>query len=573
MADKITRELQCAGTHRSALPADPALEQILAQLKIQPDNRNLLERAGLRLMELQMYREAGEYFSALLALFPFYGSAFLNRGLCHLVCWRYEEAASDLEVGVHHFPENWRAWFELGVSYLLGRNYDRAASILAFACRIAASEQELMTGTLWRWRALRRCGKMVEASAVLEELHPSLDTSFSHSAVHMNVGLLCGWITPEQIEEQLSRSDLPLADSIALRYNLQFYLMARGEAQAAAELLQQILASGDMTENTPHGCITGYRQLEYMAALNDAIERKIPVRKYLRTRKSMLNRQPSLIPREEQVVTWERCTISVSDTVRKCRQTIANQPQDPTAWIRYGKALASVGLLREAVEAYSHSLQLDPFRWEAYLERGHCQMNRWYLREACSDLVLADRYKPDEWSVLYHLGICYYLLRDYAGAERVLNKGLALSGSLMLRSACVSWLWRSLIRQEKYPAAEALLNSMPVVSDEACDSQIYFYESLLNRGLMTPEEVLKESSRGYRMDLVSIYYELSFYHRLHGNPSESDACLKKVLDMRFDFEKMQYGVLYAFPMFGFLAAVVDARKLGRNVEEILTADP
>ena len=75
-----------------------------------------------------------------------------------------------------------------------------------------------------------------------------------------------------------------------------------------------------------------------------------------------------------------------------------------------GCAHANLQQLSPAIEALSGCLQLEPTRWQAYLQRGHCYLASQKWEEARTDYEQARALQPEDHDVAIALGR-YYLMR------------------------------------------------------------------------------------------------------------------------------------------------------------------
>ena len=116
-----------------------------------------------------------------------------------------------------------------------------------------------------------------------------------------------------------------------------------------------------------------------------------------------------MVEKTYQVETIERTENPLSDAVLAVDKKIAEDPKNADLWMERGLRLAEQQLMREAVEAFSKAISLDPFQGIYYRHRAHRYLSCWRFQDACADFTLASRLIPDNWDVWYHLGLSHYL--------------------------------------------------------------------------------------------------------------------------------------------------------------------
>lgn len=108
-----------------------------------------------------------------------------------------------------------------------------------------------------------------------------------------------------------------------------------------------------------------------------------------------------LAPKEHQVADPIRTPGPYPDAVAEIDEKLKADPKNADLWMQRGLALAGGFYMREAVEAYSRAIELDPFKGILYRHRGHRHISCWEFEEAAADFVMASRLIPDNWDVWY----------------------------------------------------------------------------------------------------------------------------------------------------------------------------
>ena len=101
----------------------------------------------------------------------------------------------------------------------------------------------------------------------------------------------------------------------------------------------------------------------------------------------------------------ERSDIELAPELIEIQEKIKQDKHNSQLWFDLGQAYKAQNLCREAVEALSMCLSFDPFNAQAYRYKGHYNINIGRFEEAASDLMLASRLDPSDWSIWYHLGL------------------------------------------------------------------------------------------------------------------------------------------------------------------------
>ena len=78
-----------------------------------------------------------------------------------------------------------------------------------------------------------------------------------------------------------------------------------------------------------------------------------------------------IVKKDYQVRCPQRTQVELSDEVKAIDEKLKATPNDADLWMERGLALAGQKLMREAVEAYSKAISLDPFKGIYYRHRAH----------------------------------------------------------------------------------------------------------------------------------------------------------------------------------------------------------
>ena len=89
-----------------------------------------------------------------------------------------------------------------------------------------------------------------------------------------------------------------------------------------------------------------------------------------------------------EVMLGERSPIERSEKVESLALRLSSEPENADLWMEYGLALSEQFLFREAVEAYSKAIALEPFCGIYYRHRGHRHISCREYEEAAADFTV-----------------------------------------------------------------------------------------------------------------------------------------------------------------------------------------
>lgn len=250
-----------------------------------------------------------------------------------------------------------------------------------------------------------------------------------------------------------------------------------------------------------------------------------------------------------QVETIERTQAALSDAVLAVDEKLAADRENADLWMERGLRLADQQLMREAVEAFSKAIAINPFKGIYYRHRAHRYLSCWRFQDACADFTLASRMIPDNWDVWYHLGLSHYLLGEYEAAAEAYDCCYRLSPSDDKLIAVTDWYWMTLQRLGRKEKAQEILDRIHE-GMEYGGNLSYYKRLLFYKGIVPEEELMT----GETLDVVTQGYGLSNYYRIHGDMEKANAIIDKVLAA--GDESMWYA-------FGYLAAMVDKANAGK----------
>ena len=234
----------------------------------------------------------------------------------------------------------------------------------------------------------------------------------------------------------------------------------------------------------------------------------------------------------------------------EARVAYEHSPTNPDSIIWFGRRLAYLGRIREAIDVYTRGIALYPNNPWLYRHRGHRYLSVREVDLAAADLERATelvRGKPDEIepdgqpnarnmpigtlhsNIAYHLGLAYYLRRDFARAIDVYRRELADARNDDRRVSTAHWLYMSLRRLgREREAADVLLpitRQMNVIENET-----YHRLLLMYKGMLPTDSVLVVGPTGeMSVTDATAAYGVGNWHFYNGRRAEAERVFRRIL--------------------------------------------
>lgn len=258
--------------------------------------------------------------------------------------------------------------------------------------------------------------------------------------------------------------------------------------------------------------------------------------------------------KDHQVSDPRRTDVELPAGAVHLKEALAADPRNPDLWMEYGLALAGGMLMREAVEAYSRAIALDPFRGILYRHRGHRHLSCWEFPEAAADFEMAARLIPENWDVWYHLALSYYLLGEYDQAQASYRRCLELTDMADIEAfpAVIDWSWRTARRRGDEGYARELLDMLPPDFPIGTDECGYALNCAVYQGRVAADEVLAMCAGKDPLNAATNTYAMANYLREMG---EDERGVRELEHLLSDLDDEGWCT------FGYLAAMVDLGRL------------
>lgn len=269
------------GTPLEPLPAtaeqEERIRQADARSAVDPSNVDLMVEAALAREPVWRYRESTELYTRALEIAPDDYRLYLNRAHRTLRLRLFDWALADLERAKALDPYGFNTAYLLGFTLYVAGDFSRAAdeygrcmalaedqAALALAAagdvpgdprscmQIATDNASRVAITAWRYRALRRAGRLDEAARLLEAVPADLDLSGAGSGyagstikpdlenVHYYETLLFyrGLRTEEQILDRGKWAE----QWSTVAYGVAVWRLLQGDRPGALALMQEVVA-------------------------------------------------------------------------------------------------------------------------------------------------------------------------------------------------------------------------------------------------------------------------------------------------------------------------------------------
>jgi tetratricopeptide (TPR) repeat protein len=229
-------------------------------------------------------------------------------------------------------------------------------------------------------------------------------------------------------------------------------------------------------------------------------------------------------------------------------RAIALEPNNPDFHLGRARALARLARHAEAVEECTAALRLKPDSAIALRDRGHYYINLHRVPEAIPDLTRAESLDKKDREIYYHLGLAYYIQRDFGRAVPAWQSCLANASKDDDVISCSAWLYPSLVRAGGHEAEAKRVLERITPEMKPKDNTAYFDRLMLFKGAATEEEVAKTAEKD-AVSVPTVNYSIGLWHLLGGRSDRAREYFEKAASAE---------VKYAF---GAVAAEAELAKM------------
>jgi len=224
------------------------------------------------------------------------------------------------------------------------------------------------------------------------------------------------------------------------------------------------------------------------------------------------------------------------------------EPNNSDFHVGRAKALARLARHADAVEECSAALRLKPDSPITLRDRGHYYINLHRVKDAIPDLQRAEKLDKKDREIYYHLGLAYYIARDFRHAVPAWQGCLALAGKDDDVISCSAWLYPSLVRAGGHEAEAKKVLERITTEMKPKENTAYFDRLMLFKGAAAEEEVAKTMSAG-GVATPTVGYSIGLWHLLNGRHFQAKEYFEKAASAE---------IKYAF---GAVAAEAELKRL------------
>lgn len=239
---------------------------------------------------------------------------------------------------------------------------------------------------------------------------------------------------------------------------------------------------------------------------------------------------------------------------------LVENPEDVDAIIWMGRRTAYLGLYRDAIEIYSHGIDLHPEDARLYRHRGHRYLTVREPQNAIADFERAaeltsgqpDQVEPDglpnamniptstlQFNIWYHLALGHYVQGHWEAALEAQRACLAVSEHPDSVVATSYWLYMTLRRLGMDEEAAEVLESIDE-DMEIIESTAYLDLLLLFKGERSLEDLVGPSGDGATLQSTTTAYGIGVWHLLNGRSAEAHATWEAILSGRNQWSAFGY---------------------------------
>ena len=212
--------------------------------------------------------------------------------------------------------------------------------------------------------------------------------------------------------------------------------------------------------------------------------------------------------------------------IAEAEKQLAADPNNVDRLIALGRAQVSVWRLRDAIDTFTRAIKLAPDNARLYRLRGHRYISSRQFDKAVADLERAAKLSDREFDIWYHLGLAYYLKRDFARAADAYTRARDAGTKDDNIIAASNWLYASLRRQKKSAeAARALERIRPDMNVQ--EDKMYFALLLFYKGLKQESEVLHPQLTD--MEAATVGYGIGNWHLYNGRQARARQVFQNIV--------------------------------------------
>ena len=246
----------------------------------------------------------------------------------------------------------------------------------------------------------------------------------------------------------------------------------------------------------------------------------------------------------------ESTQLKLEKEISVAKETYDANPKNAESIIWYGRRLAYLGRYDEAIEIFTKGILLHPYDARMFRHRGHRYLTTRCVDKAISDFIKAsyliknqkDEVEPDgmpnakniptstlQSNIWYHLGLAYYLKKDFKKAEKAYKECLKVSKNPDMYVATANWYYITLKELKKEKTASNLLSTVHK-NMELIENEGYLQILLLYKGNQNVAPLLENHpDDNNALTNATAGFGAGNYYRLKGNKEKAREIFQKVI--------------------------------------------
>lgn len=199
----------------------------------------------------------------------------------------------------------------------------------------------------------------------------------------------------------------------------------------------------------------------------------------------------------------EAIEIELHPDVLAYKAKLQENIMDTKRWLDYAVSLSDYHWInRDAVNAISLAIALDPFVAEYHFFRGYCHQKLGLLQEAAADFEMCWKLDGNHVNAAYYLGMTYFYMGEYERAYTAYKGLYRISPPVSEWAANANWAWLTCMKLGKVEEAKEMLSvvtreTTPTVSvgtlGNTWDDAYYLMACQIYHGWVTPEQQLENA--------------------------------------------------------------------------------
>lgn len=223
----------------------------------------------------------------------------------------------------------------------------------------------------------------------------------------------------------------------------------------------------------------------------------------------------------------------LSEQVLEYRRMLEENPSDSKAWHNYAVALSDFHWRnREAADAVSMAIALEPFVAEYHFFRGYCHQKLGLLKEAAADLEMAWKLDANHENAGYYLGQTYFYMGEYERGRQAFERLMLISPPDAEWSAICNWQYLILRMQGRDDEAKAVsaritrqtcaAEATGTLGNSWTDCQ-YLLSCQAYNGFITPAQAVEQAAPYGALNCWYVNMYMALYCELEGRLDEAIA--------------------------------------------------